>query len=221
MRCARSGNTCLRDVICPFQVITPNLDRKQEKSSHRKIRQRARIRYCSTVRWAVIIALTLAFSCREHGAAEGFISSACPVARRINSGSAMITWRHRCKVIQKNHHVQPCFMSSSAGKPAVSEPSAWSGDASPRFEAVPLPELNHDEVRRYSRHLILSDVGVNGQQRLKASSVLAVGTGGLGSPSLLYLAAAGIGRLGIVDDDIVDESNLQRQVRIFLHVFLA
>ncbi|CBJ31882.1 molybdopterin biosynthesis protein MoeB [Ectocarpus siliculosus] len=76
----------------------------------------------------------------------------------------------------------------------------------------PLPELNQDEVRRYSRHLILPDVGVKGQRRLKASSVLAVGTGGLGSPALLYLAAAGVGRLGIVDDDVVDESNLQRQV---------
>ena len=76
-----------------------------------------------------------------------------------------------------------------------------------------LPELNHDEVRRYSRHLILPDVGVSGQRRLKASSVLAVGTGGLGSPALLYLAAAGVGRLGIVDDDVVDESNLQRQAR--------
>lgn len=75
-----------------------------------------------------------------------------------------------------------------------------------------LPELNHDEVRRYSRHLILPQVGVTGQRTLKASSVLAVGTGGLGSPALLYLAAAGVGRLGIVDDDVVDESNLQRQV---------
>eukprot|EP00903_Cladosiphon_okamuranus_P012472 g11680.t1 len=75
-----------------------------------------------------------------------------------------------------------------------------------------LPELNQAEVRRYSRHLILPDVGVEGQRRLKASSVLAVGTGGLGSPALLYLAAAGVGRLGIVDDDVVDESNLQRQV---------
>ncbi|CAM9985427.1 unnamed protein product, partial [Hapterophycus canaliculatus] len=79
-------------------------------------------------------------------------------------------------------------------------------------EREALPELNHDEVRRYSRHLILPQVGVNGQRRLKASSVLAVGTGGLGSPALLYLAAAGVGRLGIVDDDVVDESNLQRQV---------
>lgn len=77
-----------------------------------------------------------------------------------------------------------------------------------------MPELNHDEIRRYSRHLILPDVGVTGQRRLKASSVLAVGTGGLGSPALLYLAAAGVGRLGIVDNDVVDESNLQRQVNV-------
>ncbi|KAG5191621.1 molybdopterin biosynthesis protein MoeB [Tribonema minus] len=75
-----------------------------------------------------------------------------------------------------------------------------------------LPHLTQDEVRRYSRHLILPDVGVEGQRRLKASSVLAIGAGGLGSPALLYLAAAGVGRVGIVDDDVVDESNLQRQV---------
>lgn len=79
-------------------------------------------------------------------------------------------------------------------------------------DSARLPELNHDEVRRYSRHLILPDVGVKGQRQLKASSVIAVGTGGLGSPALLYLAAAGVGRLGVVDDDVVDESNLQRQV---------
>lgn len=76
-----------------------------------------------------------------------------------------------------------------------------------------LPQLDHDEIRRYSRHLILPDVGMKGQRRLKASSVFAVGTGGLGSPALLYLAAAGVGRLGLVDDDVVDESNLQRQAR--------
>jgi ThiF family len=70
------------------------------------------------------------------------------------------------------------------------------------------------QVRRYSRHLILPDVGVLGQRRLKASSVLAIGAGGLGSPALLYLAAAGVGRIGIVDDDVVDESNLQRQVPV-------
>lgn len=75
-----------------------------------------------------------------------------------------------------------------------------------------LPDLSHDEIRRYSRHLILDDVGVAGQRRLKASKVLCVGSGGLGSPVLMYLAAAGVGTIGVVDDDVVDESNLQRQI---------
>jgi sulfur-carrier protein adenylyltransferase/sulfurtransferase len=73
-------------------------------------------------------------------------------------------------------------------------------------------QLSQDDYERYSRHLILPEVGVEGQKRLKAASVLCIGTGGLGSPLLLYLAAAGIGRIGIVDFDVVDTSNLQRQV---------
>ncbi len=73
-------------------------------------------------------------------------------------------------------------------------------------------QLSPDEIARFSRHLILPEVGMEGQKRLKAASVLCVGTGGLGSPLLLYLAAAGVGRLGIVDFDVVDHSNLQRQV---------
>jgi sulfur-carrier protein adenylyltransferase/sulfurtransferase len=73
-------------------------------------------------------------------------------------------------------------------------------------------QLTKDDYERYSRHLILPEVGLEGQKRLKAASILCVGTGGLGSPLLLYLAAAGIGRLGIVDFDVVDFSNLQRQV---------
>jgi sulfur-carrier protein adenylyltransferase/sulfurtransferase len=76
----------------------------------------------------------------------------------------------------------------------------------------PAEQLTLDEVRRYSRHLIIPDVGMDGQKRLKHSKVLVIGAGGLGSPALLYLAAAGIGTLGIVDFDTVDESNLQRQV---------
>lgn len=75
-----------------------------------------------------------------------------------------------------------------------------------------LPELSREEIARYSRHLLLEDVGLEGQRRLKGSSVLCVGTGGLGSPLLLYLASAGVGRIGIVDFDVVDESNLQRQI---------
>jgi adenylyltransferase/sulfurtransferase len=73
-------------------------------------------------------------------------------------------------------------------------------------------QLTKDDYERYSRHLILPEVGLEGQKRLKAANVLCIGTGGLGSPLLLYLAAAGIGRIGIVDFDIVDTSNLQRQV---------
>jgi molybdopterin/thiamine biosynthesis adenylyltransferase/rhodanese-related sulfurtransferase len=76
----------------------------------------------------------------------------------------------------------------------------------------PAAELSIDEVRRYSRHLIIPDVGMTGQKRLKNAKVLVIGAGGLGSPALLYLAAAGVGTLGIAEFDTVDESNLQRQV---------
>ncbi|MFI0452879.1 adenylyltransferase/sulfurtransferase MoeZ [Actinomadura sp. 6N118] len=76
----------------------------------------------------------------------------------------------------------------------------------------PAAELTRDEVNRYSRHLIIPDVGMAGQKRLKNAKVLCVGAGGLGSPALMYLAAAGVGTLGIIDFDIVDESNLQRQI---------
>ncbi|TVP65297.1 MAG: molybdopterin-synthase adenylyltransferase MoeB [Nodularia sp. (in: Bacteria)] len=79
----------------------------------------------------------------------------------------------------------------------------------PNLEQI---QLTKDDYERYSRHLILPEIGLEGQKRLKAASVLCIGTGGLGSPLLLYLAAAGIGRIGIVDFDIVDTSNLQRQV---------
>ena len=76
----------------------------------------------------------------------------------------------------------------------------------------PAPELTIDEVRRYSRHLIIPDVGMSGQKRLKNAKVLVIGAGGLGSPALLYLAAAGVGTIGIAEFDEVDESNLQRQI---------
>src|SRR5260221_4139058 len=77
---------------------------------------------------------------------------------------------------------------------------------------TPAAELTVDEVKRYSRHLIIAEIGMTGQKRLKNARVLCVGAGGLGSPALLYLAAAGVGTLGIVDFDVVDESNLQRQI---------
>src|ERR1035437_7794881 len=73
-------------------------------------------------------------------------------------------------------------------------------------------QLNNDEIRRYSRHLILPEVGLSGQKKIKATSVLCIGAGGLGSPIAMYLAAAGIGKIGIVDFDTVDFSNLQRQI---------
>lgn len=79
----------------------------------------------------------------------------------------------------------------------------------PNLEEI---ELNQEEYLRYTRHLILPEVGLQGQKRLKAASVLCIGAGGLGSPLLLYLAAAGVGRIGIVDFDVVDKSNLQRQI---------
>src|SRR5215204_2228308 len=99
-------------------------------------------------------------------------------------------------------------------------PAIAGGSAAPFAPAAPPPvahdghdeELSHEEIRRYSRHLIVPEVGMDGQKRLKSSSVLLIGAGGLGSPLALYLAAAGVGRIGLVDFDVVDESNLQRQV---------
>src|SRR5207302_3583355 len=85
-----------------------------------------------------------------------------------------------------------------------------SGTLPPLVE--PAAELTREEVARYSRHLIIPDVGMAGQKRLKNAKVLVIGAGGLGSPALLYLAAAGVGTLGVIDFDVVDESNLQRQV---------
>src|SRR5258705_13865755 len=76
----------------------------------------------------------------------------------------------------------------------------------------PAAELSREEVARYSRHLIIPDLGEDGQKRLKNARVLVIGAGGLGSPTLLYMAAARVGTIGIVENDVVDESNLQRQI---------
>jgi molybdopterin/thiamine biosynthesis adenylyltransferase/rhodanese-related sulfurtransferase len=101
-------------------------------------------------------------------------------------------------------------MALLQGTYALSPPSGVTVSLPPLVE--PAAELTVDEVRRYSRHLIIPDVGMDGQKRLKNAKVLCVGAGGLGSPALMYLAAAGVGTLGIVEFDTVDESNLQRQI---------
>jgi len=91
-------------------------------------------------------------------------------------------------------------------------PSVAGGAPSVTDVVTGLPQLTNDEIKRYSRHLIMPEVGVDGQRKLKAASILCIGAGGLGSPAAMYLAAAGVGRLGIVDFDVVDFSNLQRQI---------
>jgi sulfur-carrier protein adenylyltransferase/sulfurtransferase len=107
------------------------------------------------------------------------------------------------------HTLEPQYAPNKSRNPAF-----LSGDSTVSLPPLvtPADELTVDEVRRYSRHLIIPDVGMTGQKRLKNARVLCVGAGGLGSPALLYLAAAGVGTLGIVDFDVVDESNLQRQI---------
>ena len=91
-------------------------------------------------------------------------------------------------------------------------PSVAGGAGTTMERAVELPQLTNEEIKRYSRHLIMPEVGVDGQRRLKAGKVLCIGAGGLGSPAAMYLAAAGVGTIGIVDFDVVDYSNLQRQI---------
>src|SRR5262245_5323256 len=92
--------------------------------------------------------------------------------------------------------------------------AAMASNANPAalLQHAGLPDLNKEEIARYSRHLIMPEVGMAGQRKLKAASVLLIGAGGLGSPLGLYLTAAGVGRIGLVDFDVVDYSNLQRQV---------
>ncbi len=100
----------------------------------------------------------------------------------------------------------------NAGDTVSIIPSVAGGAPTTAEAPAKLPELTKDDFRRYSRHLILPEVGVLGQQKLKAAKILCIGAGGLGSPVALYLAAAGVGTIGIVDFDVVDFSNLQRQI---------
>jgi len=104
--------------------------------------------------------------------------------------------------------------SVAGGSPDQASPTLSAGAIAERVGDTPtsVAELTNDEIRRYSRHLIMPEVGIEGQRKLKAGKVLCIGAGGLGSPVAMYLAAAGVGTLGIVDFDVVDFSNLQRQI---------
>ena len=102
--------------------------------------------------------------------------------------------------------------SVAGGAPVTAPPPRTTAEAMSGTDPQSLPELSQEEIQRYSRHLIMPEVGMDGQRKLKAASVLCVGAGGLGSPAAMYLAAAGVGRIGIVDFDVVDFSNLQRQL---------
>src|SRR5437588_11334731 len=104
------------------------------------------------------------------------------------------------------------IVPSIAGGAAVLDEITVKDGGGPQAGLPELPMLSNEEVARYSRHLIMPEVGMTGQRKLKAASVLMIGTGGLGAPLGMYLAAAGVGRLGLVDFDVVDASNLQRQI---------
>ena len=104
------------------------------------------------------------------------------------------------------------IVPSIAGGAAILEDTAGRNGGAPQHNSGDLPMLSNEEIARYSRHVIIPEVGMTGQRKLKAASVLMIGTGGLGAPLGMYLAAAGVGRLGLVDFDVVDVSNLQRQI---------
>jgi sulfur-carrier protein adenylyltransferase/sulfurtransferase len=104
------------------------------------------------------------------------------------------------------------IVPSIAGGAAILEDTAGQNDGAPPQDLAGLPMLSNEEIARYSRHVIIPEVGMTGQRKLKAAGVLMIGTGGLGAPLGMYLAAAGVGRLGLVDFDVVDVSNLQRQI---------
>jgi adenylyltransferase/sulfurtransferase len=108
--------------------------------------------------------------------------------------------------------VKPGDTLSIVPSVAGGAPTAGERQKGPTAVEEDLPTLSPEEIQRYSRHLIMPEVGMDGQRRLKSGSVLLIGAGGLGSPAAMYLAAAGIGRIGVVDFDVVDTSNLQRQL---------
>jgi sulfur-carrier protein adenylyltransferase/sulfurtransferase len=101
-------------------------------------------------------------------------------------------------------------IAGGSSVPQAAEDKQTAPASSPRYQNLPM--LSNEEVARYSRHLIMPEVGMSGQRKLKAAGILMIGTGGLGAPLGMYLAAAGVGRMGLVDFDVVDASNLQRQI---------
>lgn len=127
--------------------------------------------------------------------------------RRSNGSSSFRIHDLLLLLLLLNHHV-----TTSQAYVAVGPGRANSALGRRVMTLLQASSLSRDEIARYSRHLVLGDVGMPGQQALKQAAVLVIGAGGLGSPALLYLAAAGVGHIGIVDADTVDASNLQRQV---------
>src|SRR5262249_43234862 len=118
-----------------------------------------------------------------------------------------------CRDVLLSFLLLPLGAQPFASASGRSKSKKFEGNMATTTEVQPAPAtLSNDEILRYSRHLIMPEVGMEGQQKLKAARVLCIGTGGLGSPLALYLAAAGVGTLGLVDFDVVDYTNLQRQI---------
>src|SRR6266545_6518287 len=141
-------------------------------------------------------------------------SGACGEPSRIVSASAGTTaasWSARFSEPDAPARAKTRPLLARRARKTDPKNNTMNAPLSPCCGAEPVT-LSQNEVARYSRHLIMPEVGMEGQKRLKAASVLLIGAGGLGSPLGLYLAAAGIGRIGLVDFDVVDFSNLQRQV---------
>src|SRR5512134_724127 len=138
-------------------------------------------------------------SCWTHSAGWSPSIRAWPTRRNCAS-----SWRQRTRAAQ-------CQVGSNQ-RMAANGRIHTSGHRLINGEMNMTTQLSHEEIWRYSRHLIMPEVGMDGQRKLKEASVLCVGAGGLGSPLALYLAAAGVGHIGLVDFDVVDESNLQRQI---------
>ncbi len=153
----------------------------------------------------------LAVEAQTVGEALLRLTDACPALQRhlYNEQNRLRSFVNIYLNDEDIRHTEGSETTLKDGDTIMIVPSIAGGIAVEEEVASP---FSNEEIQRYSRHLILPEVGTAGQQRLKAASVLMIGTGGLGAPTGMYLAAAGVGRLGIVDFDVVDESNLQRQI---------